>query len=138
MRKLWAIVQRAYLERVRTRWFGIATVFGPIVFGALMYLPAWAAMRSRASEDVARIQILDATGTEIGRHVANELNGGLTGDTTRTTVVVVTDGRMAAAESSATRAVLAKTIKGYLVLDRRTVAGRSARYAGANATALTD
>jgi hypothetical protein len=49
MQKLWAIVQREYLERVRTRWFAIATVFGPIVFGALMYLPAYAAMKSNAS-----------------------------------------------------------------------------------------
>ena len=138
MRKLWAIVQREYLERVRTKWFLVATVFGPLVFGALMYLPAWAAMRSRASADVARIQILDATGTDVGRHVANELNGGLTGDTTRTSVVSLNEAALPAAESSATKAVLAKQIKGYLVLDRNAIAGRGARYAGSNATALTD
>jgi len=45
MRKTWAIIQREYLERVRSRWFAIATIFGPLLFGALMYLPAYAAMR---------------------------------------------------------------------------------------------
>jgi ABC-2 type transport system permease protein len=136
--KLWAIIQREYLERVRTRWFAIATVFGPILFGLLMYLPAWTAMRSRASADVARIQILDATGTEVGRHVATELNGGLTGDTTRTRVLDVETATLAAAESAATRAVLAKQIKGYLVLDQIALMGRGARYAGSNATSLAD
>ncbi len=138
MQKLWAIVQREYLERVRTRWFAIATVFGPIVFGALMYLPAYAAMRSNASVDVARIQILDATATELGQRVANELNGGLTGDTTRTRVVRLDPASLTAAESTATKAVLAKDIKGYLVLDHNALIGRGARYAGTNATSLTD
>jgi ABC-2 type transport system permease protein len=138
MNKLWAIIEREYLERVATRWFAFATIFGPIVLGLLMYLPAYTAMRSRASEDVARIQILDATGTEVGRRVANALNGGLTGDTTRTRVITVAESALAAAESTATRAVLAKEIKGYLVLDHNTSIGRGARYAGANATSLTD
>jgi len=138
MSKLWAIIQREYLERVRTRWFAIATVFGPVVLGLLMYLPAWAAMRSKASTDVSNIQILDVSGTEIGRRVANELNGGLTGDTTRTRVITLDPNGLAAAESVATKSVLAKEIKGYLVLDHSTVIGRGARYAGANATSLTD
>jgi ABC-2 type transport system permease protein len=138
MRKLWAIVEREYLERVRTRWFAVATVFGPIVLAGLMYLPAYAAMRSKASVDVARIQILDATGTEVGRRVANELNGGLTGDTNRTRVIALDQLALAVAESAATKAVIAKTIKGYLVLDHSALIGRGARYAGSNATSSTD
>ena len=83
MRKTWAIIEREYMERVRTRWFVVATIFGPLLFGALMYLPAYTAMRSREVHDIARIRILDATGTDLGRRVANELNGGAFGDTTR-------------------------------------------------------
>src|SRR5687768_13461184 len=96
MRKLWAVVQREYMERVRTRWFVLATVFGPIVFGSLMYLPAYMATRSRASQDVARIRILDATQSDLGRRVATSLNGGLFGDTTRTRVENVTAATLAA------------------------------------------
>ena len=38
MRVLWAVIKREYLERVRTKWFLIATLFGPILFAALMFL----------------------------------------------------------------------------------------------------
>jgi ABC-2 type transport system permease protein len=138
MRKTWAIIQREYLERVRTRWFAIATVFGPLLFAALMYLPAYAAVRSRGSADIARIRILDATGTEVGRRVANELNGGAFGDTSRTQVVSVTNEELPAAEAKATKDVLATDLRGYLVLDPKTLAGRGARYAGRNATSISD
>ena len=36
MAKLWVVAKREYLERVRTKWFFIATFFGPVLFGALM------------------------------------------------------------------------------------------------------
>ena len=138
MQKLWAVVQREYLERVRTRWFVVATVFGPILFGALMYLPAYMATRSGGSVDVARIRILDATGSDLGRRVATALNGGLFGDTTRTRVEGVTEATLAAAESTATRAVIAREIRGYLVLDRSVFVGKPSRYAGTNATSVSD
>jgi ABC-2 type transport system permease protein len=138
MQKLWAVIQREYLERVRTRWFVLATVFGPIVFGTLMYLPAYMATRSRGSADVARIRILDGTSSDLGHRVATALNGGLFGDTTRTRVETVTEATLARAESTATRAVLRKEIRGYLVLDRSVFVGKSPRYAGANATSISD
>jgi ABC-2 type transport system permease protein len=138
MKKLWAVIAREYTERVRTRWFVLATVFGPIVFGALMYLPAYMATRSRASEDVARIRILDATATDLGKRVAAALNGGLFGDTSRTGVQLVTPATVAAAETTATRDVIAKRIKGYLVLEPSVFIGKNPRYAGANATSLSD
>ena len=39
-RKLQAVIRREYTERVRSKWFLIGTVFGPLFFGALMVLPA--------------------------------------------------------------------------------------------------
>lgn len=138
MRRLWTVIKREYMERVRTRWFVIATVFGPLFFGTLLFLPAYMASRERASADVARIRILDATGTTLGRQVATELNGGLSGDTTRTQVIPVTPAELAQAESLATREVRRRAIRGYLVLDRRVFDTGDARYAGFNATALAD
>ena len=138
MRKLWAVTVREYLERVRTRWFLLATVFGPLVFGALIYVPAYVAARGRASADVSRIQILDATGTTLGRAVATELNGGVFGDSSRTNVISLPVSGISAAEDAATREVLARRIRGFLVLDPGTLAGRGARYAGSNATSIVD
>lgn len=136
--KLWVVMAREYLERVRTKWFIVATVFGPILFGGLIFVPPWIAAHSKASSDVARIAILDGTGTTLGAHVAAQLNGGITGDTSRTIVRMVPHGALAAAESLATRETIAGRIRGYLVLDSATLAGESARYAGTNATSGPD
>ncbi|HEU4586824.1 MAG TPA: ABC transporter permease [Gemmatimonadaceae bacterium] len=138
MRKLLVVTAREYLERVRTRWFFIATVFGPIVFGLLLFVPPWMASRSKASANLARIIVLDATGSNLGNRIAKELNGGLGGDTSLTEVRVVAPARLAEAESLATKQTVAKATRGYLVLDSNTMAGRSARYAGTNATSSAD
>src|SRR5690349_2072059 len=105
--KLRAVVAREYLERVRTRWFLVATVFGPLLFGALLFVPPWLAANSRASTDLARIAVLDATGTTLGTRVAARLNGGLTGDTSLTIVRAVAPEQLPAAESTATREAVA-------------------------------
>lgn len=136
--KVWVVTSREYLERVRTRWFVIATVFFPIIFGLLLFLPPWLASRSRPSADLPRIAILDATGTTLGTRVAAELNGGLAGDTARTHVRAVSLEALPAAEQAATRETIAGAIRGYLVLDTATLAGRRARYAGTNATVGAD
>ena len=33
MGKLWAIVKREYLERLRSKWYLISTVLAPLFFG---------------------------------------------------------------------------------------------------------
>lgn len=138
MKKLLVVLEREYMERVRTRWFLVATIFGPVFFGAIMFLPAWMANRSEASADVARIRILDATGTNLGQLVATELGGGILGDTSSAKVAIVMPDALAEAESIATRDVRARAIRGYLVLDEGTLEGRGSRYAGVNATVLAD
>lgn len=138
MRVLWAVVKREYLERVRTRWFLFATLFGPFLFAALMFLPAYLGARTKASEDVARIRILDASGTKLGQLVAFELGGGITGEPSKTQVVVVSADSLAAAELIAKRDVSSKTLRGYLVLPPDVLSSGSARYLGVNATAIAD
>ena len=76
MAKLWAIVKREYLERVRTRWFIFATVFGPIFFGAMIIVPAVMAKRSKSTIEFSNTRILDATTTGIGRRIADAMNRG--------------------------------------------------------------
>jgi ABC-2 type transport system permease protein len=138
MDKLLAVIRREYMERVRTRWFLISTLFAPALFGALMFLPSIIASKQTATDDVRRVVILDATGTDLGRRVARGLNGGVFGDSSATRVQVVDPAGVAAAESLATRIVEREEAKGYLVLDASTVAGQSARYSGSNTTALRD
>jgi ABC-2 type transport system permease protein len=138
MAKLFAVLGREYFERVRSRWFVLATVFGPVIFGALMFLPSIIASKDRASAEVGRILVLDATGTTLGERVASRLGGGLDGAGDRTRVRALPPSELAPAESLATQAVIADSVRGYLVLDSATLAGVTARYAGTNTTAIAE
>lgn len=137
MAKLWAIIKREYLERVRSKWFLIATFLGPIFFAAIIIVPAWLASRSRATSEVYNTTILDATGTGFGQRLANAIAGDST-DKTKPEVRLVAPAELTQAESLATREVMQKEKTGYLVVDKQTVAGETARYAGRNASSIPD
>ncbi len=139
MDKLMAVIRREYMERVRSKWFLFATVFGPVLFGALMFLPAVIASRDKGAADASNIVIVDATGAGLGERVSARMAGGVSGGGGATPRVVTTtpDG-LAAAEAQATKDVMAEAVKGYLVVDSTTLAGKKARYAGSNTTALFD
>jgi ABC-2 type transport system permease protein len=138
MAKLWAIVKREYLERVRTRWFIFATVFGPIFFGAMIIIPAVMAKRSKSTVEFSNTRILDATTTGLGHRVADAMNRGRAAGALAPQVVVLKTDAISQAESTATRQVMKKQLSGYLIVDEGTLRGEEVRYAGRNATSLGD
>ncbi|HEY0972466.1 MAG TPA: ABC transporter permease [Gemmatimonadales bacterium] len=138
MDKMFIVARREYLERVRSKWFLIGTFFGPILLAVIMFLPAVLGSRTGASRDVSNVAIVDATGTDLGRRVADRLSGGPMGDTSMARVLPVEPAGLAAAESLATRQVMERELQGYFVLDSATLAGLSARYAGRNASSISD
>ena len=138
MARLWAVIKREYLERVRSKWFLIATLFGPLFFGALMIVPAWLSIRSVQSTEHGRVIILDASGTALGDRVADRLRGGLFGDTAAARVVRVAPAALAEAESLATQAVIRKEETGFLTLGPTALRDTSVRYAGRNAASMTE
>ncbi len=133
MAKLWAVIKREYMERVRTKWFIISTVFGPILLTALMVLPAMMTVRNLRDAKLSKMEILDVTGSNLGTMIAARLTGPMA-DSGVITVRTLEPAALAAAEDEALVRVQAKDIAGYLVLDSATVAGRRARYAGRNAS----
>ena len=138
MAKLWAIIKREYLERVRTKWFLFATVFGPIFFGAMIVIPAVLAKRSKGSTEFTNTRILDATTTGIGQRIADIMNRERQPGAVAPQVIVLKPSELTQAESTATKQVMAKQVSGYLVADASTLGGEVARYAGRNATSLGD
>ena len=140
MGKLWAIVKREYLERLRSKWYLISTVLAPLFFGVVIIVPIVITSRTKASPDLSHVVILDATGTQLGVRVAGELAGGISADASRAEVRAVAPSELAAAESTATRDVMRMhdPMLGYLVLDSGTLAGKTDRYAGRNASSLLD
>jgi ABC-2 type transport system permease protein len=138
MGKLFAVIRREYVERVRSRWFLIATLFGPVFFGSIMFIPALISSRDKASANGTNIVIVDATGTGLGQRVSTRLAGGIDGGGTAPRVSVVARDGLAQAESLATHLVMSDSVKGYLVLDSTTLTASTARYAGSNTTAIFD
>jgi ABC-2 type transport system permease protein len=139
MGRLWAVIKREYLERVRTKWFVFATIFAPVLMTALLIVPIWLIGKSGGSSDFAHMTILDASGVGLGARVQAELGGGLmAADTSRTQVIVVPPAELAAAESASTHAVMRKETNGYLVLGPRILDDTVARYAGRNASSIID
>jgi ABC-2 type transport system permease protein len=135
MGRLWTVVKREYLERVRTKWFVVATVFAPLVFGSLMIVPSLLAARSKESRNVADVVILDATGTGLGEAVANRL-GSLQGPVPE--VRAIPPAEVARAESLVTQRVIARERTGYLVLEGGAASPLRGRYAGRNASSILD
>ena len=138
MAKLWAIIKREYVERVRSKWFVIATLFGPIFFSAIIIVPAWLSSRSKATTDIYNTTILDATGNGFGHRLAVNIAGDTTVPGRLPEVRVVAPSMLTRAESTATHEVMDKEKTGYVVVDQQTIAGESARYAGRNATSIAD
>ena len=152
MAKLWVVIKREYLERVRSKWFIFTTVFGPVFFAVITILPGYMTVKGMKNAQVSSIRILDATGTGLGHRVAARLGakhdsaavgplggrGGIraTPDAIPSEVEDVNPPKLAMAETLATKAVMDRVNPGYLVLDSATLTKGTARYAGRNASAV--
>ncbi len=137
MRKLGVVFRREYLERVRSKWFLIGTLLGPVFLGTIMILPTYLSMRQRPGNDLTNVIVLDATGTGLGARVSAALAKSFPG-APAPQVKVMSPERLMVAEDSAVNAVVRKEINGFIVLDSNTVANRSVRYAGRNASSINN
>lgn len=63
--KISLILQREYLTRVRKKSFIIMTLLGPLLFAAMMLIPAW--IGSMEDEEEKKIAVFDHTGLYIDR-----------------------------------------------------------------------
>ena len=57
MHKIWAVIRREFIEKVRTRAFILATVLGPLFFGVLAIVPGYL-----MSRDTGVKRVLDTGG----------------------------------------------------------------------------
>src|SRR6185312_6602426 len=73
MRKLFAVVKREYIQRVRTKFFVVATILGPLVMAAFTIVPAL--MFGIKSGGPTRVAVIDQTG-KIYARLAKELETG--------------------------------------------------------------
>jgi ABC-2 type transport system permease protein len=137
MAKLWAVIKREYLERVRNKWFFVVTLLGPLFFAVIMILPAYLAVRGIRDARVGGIRIVDATGVGVGERVSQRLATPVIPGAPAPTAMpvdVVAPAELAKAESLLVAEVVAERLTGFLVLDSVTMQRGVARYAGRNAS----
>jgi len=75
-RRIYAVIRREYLERVRTKAFWISTLVVPLFLAAVMILPAWLAARGGGEFTVAVLDLsgqrIEAVREEVGRLLADD------------------------------------------------------------------
>jgi ABC-2 type transport system permease protein len=59
MKKIWLIIQREYLTRVKKRSFIVMTILGPLLMAGIVIVPVWLATNSNEMKKVA---VIDQTG----------------------------------------------------------------------------
>lgn len=137
MGKLGVVLRREFLERVRSKWFVIGTLLGPLFFLVVAFGPQLMSGKDAATNDLAHIVVLDATGVAMGDRMGAALRETYP-LSPAPSVRVIDPASIAAAEDSATLQVQRSEALGYLVLDSNTVAGRSVRYSGRNASSMNE
>jgi ABC-2 type transport system permease protein len=132
--KLWAIVRREYLERVRTKGFVIGTILGPLILGAMMIVPIFA---MRSGSKPLKVSVLDGTGT-LGPAVEEALRAARLNDKPRFDVQPAGGEPAAGREAVLKKAVLEGKLDGYLELPADAVAKGTASYYGRNVSNQLD
>lgn len=144
-KKIFVVAKREYLERVRSRWFVVITLLVPALMAVAVMFPLYMASRGGASNELRHITIIDVTGAGLGDRVSTalmsdkNLAAGTGPDTVAVRVVNAAPAELADKEKAATAEVKQRGhIAGYLVLSDSTLAGKSARYAGRNASSISE
>ncbi len=77
MNKVFAVIRREFIERVRTKSFLIGTFLVPLLVGAFGYLPALLAKRDTASKTIV---VLDGATGPVGQVLASQLGADSIGE----------------------------------------------------------
>lgn len=132
MRKIWVVIRREFLERVRSKWFLVSTILGPIFFGALLVVPVIVATRGARERTLA---VVDLSTSGFGARLALDL--------ARTRVIQAThlstpvENLEQTADSLATL-VEQRVLDGFLIITDETVDDGRAEYRGSNVSSPRD
>lgn len=119
------MIRREFVERVRTKWFWVATLIGPLFFAAIMVVPVLMAR----SGGIRQIAVVDDTRTGFGERVAADLS---TSRSFRAHRVAAELGVL----DSLTAEVEAKRLDGFLILPSDVVETGRAEYRGSNVSSM--
>ena len=124
--KLWAVIRREYLERVRSKAFIIGTILGPILMGAIMVLPVFV---MKSGSKLLRVAVLDETG-HLGAPVEEALRTARDEGKLRFDVRPSGEGTTEARKTVLETAVREASLDGYLLLPHDVLATSRPDYYG--------
>ncbi len=124
-KQAYIIGRREFLERVRTKWFAIVTLLGPLGMIAAIVIPAYLSVRS--VQEGFKIQLVDQSERDIGAMMNVDLDA--KGVAFKIESVPADTPR----ELLETR-IRKEEIDGYLVLPKDVLTGGTVEYRGDNAT----
>lgn len=129
MRRMFAVVRREFVERVRTKWFWIGTILGPVFFGGMILVRLLTGSQSGVER---RVAVVDGTTSGSGTRLVEGLRASL--DRFHITRVPAS----AKVVDSLTAVVIAKGLDGFLVISESTFDAGAAEYRGSNVSSLAD
>ncbi len=131
MRKIWVVIGREFIERVRNKWFVISTPLGPVLMAVLIVMPILMATRGQDRTVV----VLDVSVGEFGTRVTEMLNGPAP---IRASHVVVDLADLEHVADSLALAVGNKMLDGLLIISDETVQDGTVEYRGSNVSSQID
>lgn len=134
--RLWPVVRREYLERVRSRAFLIGTMAAPLVLVGVLLLPAMM-MKGQHGGRPLRVAVLDATGS-LRDPVAEALSRQKLDGVARFAVEKAEGGNAALEAARLKRDVLTGRLDGYLYLPPEALELSAAEYFGRNVSNVAD
>ena len=129
MHKVWSVIRREFVERVRTKWFWIGTILGPLLMAGIIGLQILMASRGAGER---RITVVDGTTSGFGQRLAAQLGGAVP----RFHVQRVSAG--AGVADSLLGEVVAKRVDGMLLVNDSTFDHGTAEYRGSNVSSIVD
>ena len=145
MDKVWAVIRREFISRVRSRAFVVSTILGPVLMGALFAMPILLEKRQTAPKHIV---VLDAAGGDFGRQVAEKLRLEMRDTVTHTmpryrvehvtTAGRVTEVRDSLVALTGLQKAGPEALDGVLVLTDSTLSAGQMRYYGANVGSPND
>jgi len=130
--KLMVVIRREFIERVRTKWFLIGTILGPVFMGLVIVLPIVMAERGGGERNVV---VLDATSDDFGTRLTAAMQQipKLSVERRAVALASLEDQAVALAQEIGTT-----PLDGMLLITDNTVEDGKAEYRGSNVSSLTD
>lgn len=135
MSRLWPVVRREYLERVRSKLFVISTLIGPLLVMGITVVPGLLMQQQRGKP--LRLAILDETGA-LRAAAEDSLRRRKASGEGRFEIVPAAEGDPETVRAKLSADVIAGRIDGYVALPADVAATSRAEYFGRNVSNIMD